>query len=253
MAKPKTERAPKQPKAAKPALGGLPFDAYDIVEMKRSELKGADYNPRIISDNEKKRLRAGLKKHKMVMPPTWNRRTGKLVGGHQRLSALDVLAGGAEYSLKVAVIDVSDSEEKEINILLNNPQAMGDWNLPKLEELLRDPTVDLAGTGFDMADVFRLFGDAPGATVDGLDELSKRLKAFQDSYTNVSDNTGRDDFYLVVVFRDYDARGEFLKVLGLEDNRYQDGKALQELIQEKSGASSASSSSSTAQGADSHS
>jgi hypothetical protein len=89
------------------------------------------------------------------------------------------------------VIDVSESEEKELNILLNNPQAMGDWDMSKLEILLKDQAVDLAGTGFDMAVVFRLFGDAPGAQADLVDELSKTLRSFQDRYKAVAANTGR--------------------------------------------------------------
>jgi hypothetical protein len=50
----------------------------------------------VINDNEKRKLRAGIAKHKMVMPPVWNKRTGNLVGGHQRMASLDALAGGAE-------------------------------------------------------------------------------------------------------------------------------------------------------------
>lgn len=224
MAKVKTE---------KQALAGLPFDAYEVLEMPRSALKGAEYNPRQISENEKKALRAGLKRHKMVMPPVWNKRTGNLVGGHQRLSQLDVLAEGAEYSLKVAVIDVPEAEEKELNVLLNNPQAMGDWDLPKLEEILKDSAVNLEGTGFDMADVFRLFGDSPAAKADEMQGMAESLRAVRDKYrANIADATkaGATDFYLVVVFRDYEDRLAFLKRLSLEDNRYQDGRKLMGLL-----------------------
>jgi hypothetical protein len=221
------------PKPTPDALPGLPFDAYEIIEMSRSQLKGAEYNPRQISDNEKKRLRAGLKKHKMVMPPTWNRRTGNLVGGHQRLSALDVLAGGAEYSLKVAVIDVTESEEKEINILLNNPQAMGDWDLPKLEDMLKDSAIDLAGTGFDMADVFHLFGDNPMAKADEVQGMADNLRKVRDQYRqNIKSATakGGTDFYIVVVGRSYAERTEFLERFGMEDNRYQSMDAFLALL-----------------------
>jgi len=157
------EKKTRKPKAATAESESSTFkaDAYQIVTMKRSELKSAAYNPRVINDTEKKKLRAGLKKHKMVQPPTWNKRSGILVGGHQRLSQLDVLAGGKDYELQVAVIDVTEAEEKEINILLNNSMAQGTWDLPKLEDLLRDPGIDIFGTGFDQLDVERLFGSFP--------------------------------------------------------------------------------------------
>jgi hypothetical protein len=44
-------------------------------------------------------------------------------------------------------------------------------------------------------------------------------------------SSDRDDYYLVVVFRDTAHRTEFLTGLGMEDNRYQDGRRLQALLQ----------------------
>jgi hypothetical protein len=43
---------------------------------------------------------------------------------------------------------------------------------------------------------------------------------------DVTDNFGRDDFYIVVIFKDYAARTDFLAKHGLVDNRYQDGPQL---------------------------
>src|ERR1700676_2040064 len=106
-----------------PALiAKLPFDNYVMVEMKRSDLASAPYNPRIMGDQEKARLKLILGRHGMVQPPTWNKRSaekgwpagsqGVIVGGHQRLSQLDSLHGSTNYTLQVAVIDVEDTAEK---------------------------------------------------------------------------------------------------------------------------------------------
>ncbi len=208
------------------------FDNYEVVEMDRTDIQGAPYNPRVISDGARAKLRAGLKKHGLLAPPVWNKRTGNLVSGHQRLSQLDTLNGSPKYRLKIAVVDMDLAAEKEANLLFNNVSAMGDWDLEKLEEILRDETVALEGTGFDMADVYRLLGDMPGGSQQNVDDLAQRLRGFQEAYANVSDNTGRDDFYMVVVFRDYASRTDFLQKLGLEDNRYQDGKTIAALIVE---------------------
>jgi hypothetical protein len=80
--------------------------------MNRSQLKAAPYNPRILSEAAKRKLRTGLKKHGLVAPLTFNKRTGNMVGGHQRLDQLDALAGTANYELDVAVIDVDEVREK---------------------------------------------------------------------------------------------------------------------------------------------
>ena len=77
----------------------------------------------------------------------------------------------------------------------------------------------------------RLFGDMPGAAAPEVDELAAKLRGFQEAYTAVSDNVGRDDFYVVCVFRDWHARQAFLEGLKLEDNRFQNGTKLMELIQ----------------------
>jgi ParB-like chromosome segregation protein Spo0J len=114
------------------------LQSFVMERMRRSQLKAAAYNPRIIGEAEKRKLRAGLKRHGLVAPITFNRRTGNVVGGHQRLAALDGLEDSPDYELDVAVIDVSEAEEKEINILLNNASAMGDWDLGELSGLLKD-------------------------------------------------------------------------------------------------------------------
>ncbi|MEN6636080.1 MAG: ParB N-terminal domain-containing protein, partial [Clostridiaceae bacterium] len=135
------------------------FEAFTTAEISRRDLKGAQYNPRRIDDKAKERLREGINRVGMVQPVVWNKRTGNIVGGHQRIEQLDALEGNDEYSLTVAVVDVDETREKELNILLNNPQAQGDWDLERLKKLLEDEEIDLKSTGFDPAEVFKLFGD----------------------------------------------------------------------------------------------
>ncbi len=213
----------------------LPFDKYEIAEMNRRDLKDAPYNPRIMSDDALDKLRKGIKRLGMLQPPIWNKRTARIVGGHQRLKALDILHGSPDYTLKVAVVDLDEAAEKEANLLLNNPNAMGDWDLPKLEELLRDTSIELVGTGFDMADVYRLLGDAPGRSAEEIDTLADSLRKARENYEQVVNTSrGRDnnDFYLVVVFRDSEHRDAFTGALKLDENRYQDGRKLMELLRQ---------------------
>lgn len=176
-----------------------------------------------------------MKRLGLLAPPTWNARTGNIVGGHQRVAVLDSLKGTKDYRLRVAKVDLDDAKEREANLLLNNGLAQGGWDFEKLEDVFRTPGLDLDGTGFDTADVYRLFGDSPfGDRAPGeLEELAEKLREAREKYEDtVSKSTKRDNdhFFIVVVFKDEDDRFEFLNALGLDDNRYQAGHELRRLF-----------------------
>lgn len=127
------------------------FEKFEMQVVHRSQLVGADYNPRVISNQAKARLRRGIEEVGLVQPVIWNKRSGRIVGGHQRVDSLDQLEGSADYTLNVAVVDLDDRTEKRINTLLNNDGAMGHWDERKLLELFagEDPAgIDYAAYGF---------------------------------------------------------------------------------------------------------
>lgn len=115
---------------------------FKIEKIKRSEIKIAEYNPRTISERNRNNLKKAIKKHGLVAPLMFNKRTGNLVGGHQRLSVLDELNDSQDYELDVSVIDVDEKEEKAINIALNNKNLQGTFD----GELLANLSLD----GFDL-------------------------------------------------------------------------------------------------------
>lgn len=81
-----------------------------------------------------------------------NRRTGNLVGGHQRFKIL--LARGVK-EVDVSVVDLPLEREKALNIALN--KISGDWDERKLgallDELTATPDLDVLLTGFDMGEI----------------------------------------------------------------------------------------------------
>src|SRR5579871_292198 len=103
------------------------FQNFTTETVHRSVLKNAPYNPRHITERGKAKLKETLKRVGLVQPLVWNRRSGNLVGGHQRLKQLDALEGKSDYSLTVAVVDVDDKRERELNVLLNNTDVGGEW------------------------------------------------------------------------------------------------------------------------------
>lgn len=105
----------------------------NIQEVNVGDLKPAPYNPRTISDAALAGLTASMKRFGVVEPIIWNRRTGFVVGGHQRLA---VLRNEGVERVQVVAVDLEEKEERQLNIALNN--LSGEWNWESLKTLLND-------------------------------------------------------------------------------------------------------------------
>lgn len=201
------------------------------MEVHRGQLKNAPYNPRTLSDEQKRRLKAGITNLGMLGPITWNALSGNIVGGHQRIKVLDALNGSADYSLRVARVELADTEEMEANLLLNNEEAQGDWDLEKLLEVMKTPGLRLEAAGFDMSDLMRMGGmdalaERSESEVDAFADRLAESRERQEELTAAADTRDSADFYLVLVFKDSESTSRFLKRLKLDDNRYQDGQVI---------------------------
>lgn len=147
--------ASKSGKVSSPDTEGVTMkgtgDGATFQVINRKLLRNASYNPRTIDPVSQKRLRKSIEHTKgLVQPPIWNKRTGNIVGGHQRIDQLDQIKQTDDYTLTVAVVDWPEEREIEVNISLNNPSLAGQYDLGLLDELLDRPGVDLAATGFDI-------------------------------------------------------------------------------------------------------
>lgn len=126
----------------------------ESIELSRSAIRFADYNPRKLSDESRKTLKRGIKKFGLVGGIVVNRRTGlTVVSGHQRLSVMDDLQKfpDNDYCIRVDVIDVDEKQEKELNILMNNPNAQGTWDFDALARIV--PDIDWKDAGLTDADL----------------------------------------------------------------------------------------------------
>jgi DNA modification methylase len=127
----------------------------NIQRIAVQRINPAPYNPRKDlkpGDPEYEKLQRSIGEFGYVDPIIWNKRTGNLVGGHQRFKIL--LAQGATR-VEVSVVDLSPEKERALNLALN--KISGDWDQHKLAELLdelsRVPDFDLGLTGFDPPDI----------------------------------------------------------------------------------------------------
>jgi hypothetical protein len=102
---------------------------------KLAELVPAAYNPRKIDKAAKRALAKSLERYGVVQDVVVNRRTGNIVGGHQRVDAL--LAVG-ETEVPVVWVDLDDKDERALNILLNSPKLSGAFDDRLLNALLVD-------------------------------------------------------------------------------------------------------------------
>ncbi len=147
-----------------------------------SELKPAPYNPRVRlkpGDAAWRKLERSLREFELVQPIVWNRRTGHVVGGHQRL---EVLRHQGATDVDCAVVDLPLEREKALNVALNNAHVGSDWDPDKLLALLTDlreiPDFDATLTGFDEQDLRDLLLDpvAPGDQQEATSDVQSTMR-----------------------------------------------------------------------------
>lgn len=133
----------------------------NIEKKKVTELLPAEYNPRKDlkpGDPEYEKLKRSLEQFGYVEPVIWNKTTGRVVGGHQRLKVLQDLG---ETEIECVIVELSEEKEKALNIALN--KISGEWDTEKLGLLIADlqgADFDVSLTGFDQNEIDDLFKDS---------------------------------------------------------------------------------------------
>ena len=133
-----------------------------LIERKHTaDLIPADYYPRKDlkpGDPEYDKLKRSMEQFGYVEPVIWNKSTGRVVGGHQRLK---VLMDMGVTEVECVVVEMDEEREKALNIALN--KISGDWDKDKLMLLISDlqgADFDVSLTGFDPAEIDDLFKDS---------------------------------------------------------------------------------------------
>jgi DNA modification methylase len=113
-----------------------------VVRMRLTNLSGAHYNPRTISDAAFSGLRESIRSFGMLEMPVVNKIDGefRIVSGHQRVQAM--LAEGVEFA-DCLVVTLSPEQEKIANLTMNNPAIRGTFDAQKAIESLPDLTANL--------------------------------------------------------------------------------------------------------------
>lgn len=137
----------------------------EIRRVPVGRLNPAAYNPRKdLSPNDPayKKLARSMGQFGYVEPIVWNERTGNVIGGHQRLK---VLMNEGHREIDVSVVNLSETDEKALNVALN--KISGEWDMEKLHEIMLEFSgeIDVTVTGFDLTEIDEIF---TAAAVDGI-------------------------------------------------------------------------------------
>ena len=129
-----------------------------VQEINISKLNPAPYNPRVQLEPgmpEWEKLKRSIEELGNVEPIVWNKRTGNVVGGHQRLAVLKSM--GYE-TIPCSIVDLDEHDEKILNVALN--KIKGKWDYDKLEDMLREFDYEIASvTGFSPEEIAVLLAD----------------------------------------------------------------------------------------------
>jgi hypothetical protein len=194
---------------------------FEIARLNRKDIKKAPYNPRTISKHARKKLQANLERNGLVETLVVNKRTGNLVSGHQRISVIDDIEGTDNYMLDVAMVDIDEQHEKELNIILNNRTVAGDWDLDALAGLIRDSELTIENLGYDAAELnFIMQGteltipmsDEVKADIDKIQEIKDNRKKYKEEKIK-KDET---DYYATIVFQNRDEKKRFCEAIELK-------------------------------------
>ena len=177
-------KSPNQIKQKREGDKGMQIEKRAVVE-----LKAAEYNPRKDlqpGDVEYEKLKRSIQEFGYVEPVIWNKRTGLVVGGHQRLKVMKDL-GYTEVDC--VVVDLDEAKEKALNIALN--KISGEWDNDLLASLLKDlggSGYDITLTGFDLAEAQELFGSGSMENVHEDDfDADSALDAVSEPKTKTGD------------------------------------------------------------------
>lgn len=206
------------------------YQKFEAVRVWRHELAPHPQNPRQIAPEARRKLKRNIKSGGLLDTIVWNRETGYVVGGHQRLSILDELekydptTQANDYQIDVLAVSLPEKDELAMLAFLNNPASQGEFDTDMLAALNLEFGVDFADMGFSKIDVDYLFdGDARFSELFAEDppDLEKTkgtleaIKEHRKQSTEAMKEAQSGDFYFVVVARDQAEKDAVMKRLGV--------------------------------------
>lgn len=237
------------------------FPESETVTLKRSQINFHERNPKIHSKESIQKMVKNFKKVGYLGGIIWNERTGKLIDGHQRTMAMDIInkydgTPETDYQIKVERVDFDTKTELEQNIFQTRSRTELD------DELMRDliPEIDATLAGLDDYDLSYYGVDTNPQTADDVisaiddlyalvqqqKEIEKEIKkeksaeekkaAVQETKQQIREAAAEKaqnlDAYITLSFETYKSKAVFMNRLGFDpDAKYIKGETLAEMVE----------------------
>lgn len=154
---------------------------WHTMEKKVNDLIPQDINPRVITDKQMSDLKKSLNKYNLVEIPAIDL-NGKILAGHQRIKALQLLGRGEEMiDVRIPNRELTEDEAKQYLIASN--ALGGDWDFSALKSFDLDLLLDI---GFDEIELSKFWDNDVEIKDDPID-IEKEVKKAQDTDIKAGD------------------------------------------------------------------
>ncbi|MBO5217519.1 MAG: ParB N-terminal domain-containing protein [Alistipes sp.] len=236
-----TKKKEKQPK----------YKQSETIVIRRSQINFAPYNPRKEDPEVVKKLKKNFKSVGFLGGIVWNTNSSYLVSGHKRVQTLDIMndydgTESTDYDIKVEAVELDDKTEREQNIFMNSPSAMGEFDMEKMKILV--PEIDYHNAGLSEADM-NIYGIAiaeetisvgVASIVDDFEAVEKpyeeRKAAVKEMKNQIKKQAEAkvDDIesFVMINFKSYKTKSSFMLRFGFPpDGQYIDGETFADMIE----------------------
>ena len=154
---------------------------WHTVQKRVNDLIPQKINPRVITDKQMSDMKKSLKKYNLVEIPAIDL-NGKILAGHQRISALKLLNRGDEL-IDVRMPNRQLTEEESKQYLIASNALGGDWDFSSLKSFDLDILID---AGFDQVQLAKFWDEENEVKIDSFD-VEKELKKIKKPKTKLGD------------------------------------------------------------------
>lgn len=155
--------------------------SWTTVQRRVNDLVPQEVNPRIITDKQMSDLKRSLKKFNLVEVPAIDK-NGKIIAGHQRIKALQLLGRGGEI-IDVRVPNRKLTKQESNEYLIASNKLGGDWDFDLLKSFDFE-TLEFAG--FDPIEIGKLTDPEKEVPEENFD-VERELKKIKKPQTKLGD------------------------------------------------------------------
>lgn len=229
----------------------LKYKQSETIVIKRSQINFAPYNPRRENPEIVKKLKKNFMTIGFLGGIVWNKASSYLVSGHKRVQSLDIIneydgTSETDYDIKVEAVELDGKREREQNIFMNSPSAMGEFDMAKMQVLV--PEIDYKAAGLSEADM-NIYGIAiaqeemsAGITtvIDDFEDIQKpynerkaAVKEMKEQIKQQSEKKVEDiESYVMISFKSYRAKSSFMIRFGFApDEQYIPGEMFADMVE----------------------